>query len=925
MRRLLAMALLLPALGLAQDEAEQPQPEPPRPAQPPQRPAQPSQRPPLRAGMPVGTPGATRQAPPPPGAAARQPGQAAPAAAPGRAATTAPPTRRGATPGQPSAAPPGRAATTPPAARPGAAPGRAGAQPAGRAATVPAGAAGGTARAEGSCVPMQGRFLLAFNKAEIVDVLEQASRWTCRNFIFTDEAARGKITLLSKSPVTADEAYAAFLAALSSNGIGLYQSGKYWKLVRIADAKKTPIPTLLDDGGEVPQQEQPVTKLLRLKHIEPDQLRAVLGNFLSPQGADLQVIQPDLLIITDIGLNVRRVERIIETIDRPGSTDLIRVIQVQYASARDIADKINQVFATGPGQPGRPAARRPVIGGLQAGTAPGAAPISEAAEVSLTKVLADERTNKLVVIADEKSFQRILELVKQLDTPTAGEGAIHVVFLKNANAEDLAQTLQALAQGQAAARRSGATPGPVVPPPPGQPAQARAPSQVTAELFSGEVKITADKPSNSLVVLASGSDYAVLVRLIEKLDRPRRQVFVEAVLMEVNVSNDSQIGVAAHAAIPINTAQGKGFIPIGLEPQRINSLNPLGALQAGGFLTGMVGPVSADIKDIFPFPSMAILIQALQTSSDVNVLSTPHLLAQDNEESEIVVGQNVPFQAGYNPGFNTSGLTGATTGTTTATNLALASFVAPIQRQNVDLKLKIKPQIHEGDMVRLELEEQAEEIVARDPQLGPTTAKRSVKTKIVAKDQSTVVIGGLIQNRNVTSVQKVPLLGDIPIIGWLFRDTVTTKTKSNLLLFLTPYIIKDQADYRRILERKQKEQREFMEQFYGRQPGYEVAADWGRKPGPFSKMRQEVRIETQRLENGGPGAPGERVIGPREPPSERPVRQPTPEPTPAPPPAAAPAPPPEPAPPVAPPPATPPPEGAPPEAAPPQTPSETQQ
>ncbi|HEY6106846.1 MAG TPA: type II secretion system protein GspD, partial [Anaeromyxobacteraceae bacterium] len=294
--------------------------------------------------------------------------------------------------------------------------------------------------------------------------------------------------------------------------------------------------------------------------------------------------------------------------------------------------------------------------------------------------------------------------------------------------------------------------------------------------------------------------------------------------------------------------------------------------------------------------------------SDVNVLSTPHLLAQDNEESEIVVGQNVPFQAGYNPGFSTSGLTG-TTGSTSGTaglaSLYAANFVAPIQRQNVDLKLKIKPQIHEGDMVRLELEEQAEEIAARDPILGPTTAKRSVKTKIVARDQSTVVIGGLIQDRSTTSVQKVPLLGDIPIIGWLFRDTVTSKTKTNLLLFLTPYIIKDQSDYRRILERKQREQREFMEQFYGRQPGYEVAADWGRKGGPFSKMRREVQLETQRLENGGTGAPGERVVGPRGPPSGRPVRQPPPE-APAPeqalppalPPTPPPAPPPEAAPPI---------------------------
>jgi general secretion pathway protein D len=744
---------------------------------------------------------------------------------------------------------------------------------------------------------MQGRFLLAFNKADIVDVLEQASRWTCRNFAYTEDTARGKITLLSKSPVTAEEAYAAFLASLTSNGIAIYQTGKYWKLVRIADSKKAPIPTFLEDGAEAPALEQPITKLIRLKHADPDQLRTVMGNFISPQGADLQTIPPDVLIITDIGLNVRRVERIIETLDRPGSSDLIRVIQVQYATARDLADKVNQIFAAGPAAPGRPAAKRPLIGGVAVPAGPGAAPPpatmpGEPSEISLTKVLADERTNKLIVISDEKSFQRILELVKQLDTPTSGEGTIHVVFLKNANAEDLAQTLQALAQGQATARRAGGAPAVV----PGQPVVPRpataAAGATTADLFSGEVKVTADKPSNSLVVLASGADFATVLRLIEKLDRPRRQVFVEAVIMEVNIGRDNQLGVAMHTAIPVNVRGGTGFIPLGYEPSRINSLNTQSLISLGGFLTGLVGPVSAELKDVFPFPSMGVVIQALQSSSDVNVLSTPHLLAQDNEESEIIVGQNVPFQAGYNPGFQPNLGTGTTASAAGYGSLALASFVAPIQRQNVDLKLKIKPQISEGDMVRLELDEQAEEIVSKDPQLGPTTAKRSVKTKIVAKDQTTVVIGGLIQDRSITSTQKVPVLGDIPILGWLFRDTVTTKSKTNLLLFLTPYIIRDQSDYRRILERKQREQRDFIEEFYGKEPDMAITrglASYSSKGGPVVRVSKDVHAETLKLENGGPGAPGERSIVPSKAspsvptPSDRPRPAPVPAPeTPAP-------------------------------------------
>ncbi len=255
------------------------------------------------------------------------------------------------------------------------------------------------------------------------------------------------------------------------------------------------------------------------------------------------------------------------------------------------------------------------------------------------------------------------------------------------------------------------------------------------------------------------------------------------------------------------------------------------------------------------------MIHALQSNSDVNVLSTPHLLAADNEESEISVGQNVPFQSGYAPPGLSSLLSG-TSGTATTALAGLSSYIAPIQRQNVELKLKIKPQINEGDNVKLTIEEQTEEIASVDQLLGPTTSKRSVKTQIVARDQSTIVIGGLIQDRNTKTVKKVPLLGSLPIIGWLFRDTVTSKQKTNLLLFLTPYIIRDESDYRRIFERKRKEQQEFIEAFYGTKSKYDVAIEWDRKAGPFSRIHRAVNEESQRLENGGPGLPGEGMTQP---------------------------------------------------------------
>jgi general secretion pathway protein D len=189
---------------------------------------------------------------------------------------------------------------------------------------------------------------------------------------------------------------------------------------------------------------------------------------------------------------------------------------------------------------------------------------------------------------------------------------------------------------------------------------------------------------------------------------------------------------------------------------------------------------------------------------------------------------------------------------------------APIQRQNVELRLRIKPQINESDFVRLEVDEQTEEIASVDKTLGPTTSKRTAKTTVVAKDQETVVIGGMIQDRVTKSVQSIPFLGSLPVLGWLFRNESTKKQKTNLLLFLTPYIIRDQGDYRRIFERKMAERAEFVKRFYGDEANYQAPIDYARKLGPLARLRRGVDIELSKAENGGPGAAGERIIVPAQ-------------------------------------------------------------
>jgi len=726
--------------------------------------------------------------------------------------------------------------------------------------------------------------MMNFDKRDLAEVIQFVSNFTQRNFILPERVG-GKITILSNSPIPVDEVWNVFTAALDANNWALYPVGRYWKLAEKKQSTRANIPLYLDRSTEPPANEQMVTKLFKLKNVDADQMRNTLNQFTS-RDSDFQIFPPDTLIISDLGLNMRRLERLIAELDRPGGAEEVRIIQIQYAGAQELAQKLTEIFQAQAGA--KPGTHRAIgIGepvpivqpGMPQAQAAGAAQAQGA--VTISKIIAEERTNKLIIIANTRSFDRVLKLIKQLDVPSGG-GGVHVYYLENAKAEEVAATLQALAQGISSAGKRG-TPGrPGVPSPPvmpGMPGAAGAPGGA-AELFSGEVKITADKNTNALVIIASPADYRNLVKVIQQLDIRRRQVFVEAVIMEVNLKDGTDLGVSAHGGTivdNVNFRGAKGSAPVvfGSELGGLNSIGGVASLASlGGFLAGIQGP-PVNVPGInLQLPSFGVVLNALQRSSDVNVISTPNILMSDNSEGEITVGQNVPFQAGYAP--QLGGLLGSAAGATGGTAGAggvlgglgglglggLGSLYAPIQRQNVELRLRIKPQINESDFVRLEVDEQTEEIADVDKTLGPTTSKRAAKTTVVAKDQETVVIGGLIQERTVKSVQKVPVLGSIPVLGWLFRNETTSKTKTNLLLFLTPYIIRDQSDFRRIFERKMSERAEFVRRFYGDDAGYRAAVDYERKMGPLQRARATVEGELKRAENGGQGGTGERLIGP---------------------------------------------------------------
>jgi general secretion pathway protein D len=740
-----------------------------------------------------------------------------------------------------------------------------------------------------------GKYNIFFDKVEIEKLVQTVADATCKTFILP-ETVRGKISIIGpengKGEVDADQFYAAFAAALDANNLTLYPHGRYIKIVDKTKAKQQPLPTLVEPDEGYTTNDQMVTRFFKVRYVEVDKLKGVLQGLVSQPGGEVVTFEPDTLIITEIGSNMHRLQRIIQQLDAPSSSSELRIIHLNHAAAQDVADKIQKLFEAKGQRPGQRPGQPPITGGVTPpapppGTPPGQPTPTPATQetgastgpATLSQLLPDERTNQLIIVASPAAFDRIYSLIRAIDVPIAGEGRINVYFLQNTAAEEIANTLQALAQGSANRPRQQPGVPAGTPQPPGTPPGGRAPGQpvTAAELFSGEVKISADKSSNALVVIASQNDYRSLKKIIDELDLARRQVFIEAVIMEVNLDRTSEFGMNLHTGFVLKTDKygnvpgliGTKYTKQGLPP----SFSLANLASFGGFLAGLQGPNIPELEKLgLSIPQFGIVLHALQQSSDVNVLSTPHILATDNEDAEITVGQNVPFQAGFSPAtlgaLPTSGTTpGVTPGTGIpgglgSSLLGLGSFFAPITRQNVELKLTVKPHINKSDDVRMVINEQTEEIASQDPVLGPTTSKRSAKTTVVAKDQETVVLGGIMQDRTIESVAKVPVLGDIPLLGHFFREQSRHKVKTNLLLFLTPYIIKDKSDFRRIFERKLKERQQFIEQFYGQVPGYEVAIDFDRKPGPIARLTQAARMEERKLENGGPGRPGERLIQP---------------------------------------------------------------
>lgn len=663
------------------------------------------------------------------------------------------------------------------------------------------------------------------------------SNITGRRFILGAKARSIKATVFSPEEVTAAEAYRAFLAVLQSNGMTVVPAGRYWVVTESAGAAQESVP-VYRDGESTPAEARMVTRIHRLRHVGAEEIANLLNRFKSRDGDVTPYPPTNTVIITDFGSNVRRLLLILQELDVAGTGERIWVEPVHYADAEELAQKIQEVFeASGIAASAQQGGRRvqqeegkhppPGSGGGEGDT--------ETVVTRLTKVLAEPRTNALIIVATEPAYLQVLELVRRLDVPVSGEGEIHVHPLQHADAEELAGVLNSLVtgSGMSSSRRSGRSGGAAAQ---AQPAQ--------GEAFAGQVRIQADTATNSLVIVSSPRDYAALRQVIGQLDIPRRQVFVEAVIMEVSLERLRNLGISFHGGDMVDTAGEQSLVYGGFYPLSTIAIDT-NALQ--GLAVGMRGwELEGSDQTLLPgvsIPAFGVLLSALQTDNDVNVLSTPNILATDNVAAEIMVGGNIPVQqGGYGAGALAS-LAGQTAGANAGALSSLLGGLNPyvsVGYQKVGITLKITPQINESDQVRLEIELEVSEVTG-ESSLGPIIGQKTAKTTSVVRDQQTVVIGGLMTDSEVETVEKVPFLGDIPILGYLFRHTRTRTTKRNLLIFLTPYIIRDPSDFRRIFNRKMEERREFIEQISAlREREWSPDIDYSRSNGLFEEINQTI-------------------------------------------------------------------------------------
>lgn len=621
--------------------------------------------------------------------------------------------------------------------------------------------------------------------AEILDVAKAIAKLTGKSLIYNPQDIKGRISIVSETTITVGDAWNAFLTALNMKGFALVPSGKYLRIERVASAKEKQTPIYADK--KPPNNDEFITRVIPLRYIDATEFEQTFRLWM-PREARMQAYgQTNTLIITDTASHINRMMELINLLDVAGYQESLVVIPVKNAPAKDIAKLIEQILndtkgAASPyGVANRPAANYGTPGRSSTKGRTGGSVIS--------KIIADDRTNMLIVKANAAGILEIRALVRRLDSKVAaneGSGRIHVIQLQFADAEQMAKTLSSITSSNKSTQTRAF---------PGAFGQDPVP-------FQSEIKVSPDKTTQSLVITASPQDYITFKKVVETLDVPRDQVFIEAMILEVALNRDNNFGTSF-----VSASNGIGLPSASGALTSMLAGNPLAG--AGGLILGFkAGPQKADVevgsgdsKQTFHVNSLNGLIELIQGNSDTNVIATPKIIALDNEKAVFEMKQTVPIPS------NTTTTTGGT-----------QSGFSP---DSATISLTVTPQINKAsNFVKLDIDQKFENfdnsnvpLVIRNQANGKN--QRSTTTKAIVQNEDTIVLSGFIQDQVKETQNKVPILGDIPILGWLFKNSKKEVQKTNLLVFITPTIIKQYDQVRKVLNKSLDERDEFIRENVG--------------------------------------------------------------------------------------------------------------
>jgi general secretion pathway protein D len=573
------------------------------------------------------------------------------------------------------------------------------------------------------------RFItIDFDNVDIQLFIKYISELTGKNFV-VDRAVQGNVTILSPTKISEDEAYRVFQSVLEVHGFTTVEAGSVIKILPSARARSENV-QMLNTGATDNPQDKIVTQLVLLKHSSPDDIKKVLAPLVSQTSVLISHAPSGMLIITETMSNIQKLLAIIKVLDVESREDEVAFIPLVNASAETISKILTNVYQKNATQQRAGAARQ---------------------SSDSVMVVPYDRVNALIVVANKNELKRVKRLIAVLDTEVQrAEGDIRVYYLQNATAVDLAKVINDLPE---TLEKEGVPLGKVA-------------------AISKDVRVMADAETNSLIIRASKDEYMVLEDVIKQLDIPRRMVYLEALIMEVDADKNFEVGVewatdgrsSAKTRVVSGFSGSNGYIDDG---------GDFSGVLKSGFTAGVlkqglkIGGVT--------FTDISAVIKAYKSDSDVNVISTPQVLTMDNKKAEISVGENIPFITSQN---------------TTASTQDYTQY----EYKDVATKLSITPHINQSNVLRLEIE--TEVVRLKDPTATtdtPSTLKRTANTTVILNDKSTVVIGGIIGHDASESNYKVPLLGDIPVLGWLFRTHSTTSKKTNMFIFITPRIVRNPA------------------------------------------------------------------------------------------------------------------------------------